>query len=235
MADDTTLPPGSGGDTIATDEVSSMNGAASLGVKVQRVKVQYGDDGVARDVSPGFPLPVTATAGAVYRLLVPSQAVGANKVMADLFNAAGSGKSVRVLSAMAFVDSDTAVTGTLGVELMLTRTTAVGTGGTAATNEGTSTTVPVICAFDTNNTLPAAITARAAPTGGGAGGAVLARRWVFTEETSAPAGIQGAMGAQFIHNDSGAVIVREGQGLRFVQGAVASVGNIAFEITFELI
>lgn len=50
MADNTELNTGSGGDIIATDEVS--------GVKHQRVKVEYGADGSATDVSPSTPLPV---------------------------------------------------------------------------------------------------------------------------------------------------------------------------------
>lgn len=50
MADNTTINPGSGGDVIATDDLS--------GVKYQRVKVNYGADGVANDVTPTVGLPV---------------------------------------------------------------------------------------------------------------------------------------------------------------------------------
>lgn len=171
----------------------------------------------------------------VYRLIVPGSAVGANKVHADLFNATGSGQTIKVLSAFCFVDNDTAVTGTVGVEVALTRTTAVGTGGTAATNDGTSITAPVISRFDTNSpTLNANITARSGPTAGATAGAVLGTRFVFTEETSAPAGIAGTIGAEFVRNEGAEVIVRENTGLRFVQGAVASVGTLTFEITFEV-
>lgn len=46
-------------DTIATDDVTTLNGGASSGVKVQRVKVGFGDDGTARDVSTAFPMPTT--------------------------------------------------------------------------------------------------------------------------------------------------------------------------------
>lgn len=63
MADDTTISAGTGGDVIATDHVSTLNGAAvtpsATTPKVQRVKVAYGDDGTSRDVSTTFPLPVT--------------------------------------------------------------------------------------------------------------------------------------------------------------------------------
>lgn len=59
MADNTTLPPGSGGDIIATDELITINGAAApAGLKVQRVKVGYGTDGTLVDVSESAPLPV---------------------------------------------------------------------------------------------------------------------------------------------------------------------------------
>lgn len=170
-----------------------------------------------------------------YRLICPSQAVGANKVFLDLFNATGSGVSLRVLSAYCYVDNDTAVVGTLGVEIDLTRTTAVGTGGTAATSNGTSLTAITISQFDTASAaLSASVTARSAPTGGATAGALIGQRWVFTEETSAPSGIAGTLGAEFVRNEGADLIVRENSGLRFVQGSVASVGNISFEITFEV-
>lgn len=50
MTDNTTLNAGSGGDTIATDDLA--------GVKYQRVKVNFGADGSATDVAAGSPLPV---------------------------------------------------------------------------------------------------------------------------------------------------------------------------------
>lgn len=53
MADNTTLNTGSGGDVISTDDIA--------GVKVQRVKVQYGADGSATDVAAATPLPVDDT------------------------------------------------------------------------------------------------------------------------------------------------------------------------------
>ena len=170
-----------------------------------------------------------------YRMICPAQAVGANKVFLDLFNATGSGGTLRVLSAYCFVDNDTAVTGTLGVEISLTRTTAVGTGGTTATTNGTALTAITLSTMDTANAaLSANITARSSPTGGATAGALIGQRWVFTEETSAPSGIAGTLGAEFVRNEGADLIVRENTGLRFVQGTVASVGNLSFEITFEV-
>lgn len=50
MTDNTTLNPGTGGDVIATDDIS--------GVKYQRIKTGFGADGVYTDVSASDPLPV---------------------------------------------------------------------------------------------------------------------------------------------------------------------------------
>lgn len=58
MADNTTLNTGSGGDTISTDDIGG-------GVKVQRVKVQYGVDGSATDVSDTNPMPVDDAGGSL--------------------------------------------------------------------------------------------------------------------------------------------------------------------------
>lgn len=171
-----------------------------------------------------------------YRLLTPSVAVGASKLYVDLFNATGSGKVIRVLSAFAYVDSDTAVTGVVGVQLSLFKTTAVGTGGTTATANGTVDTASTISSLDsTNPALPAQITARLAPTGGATSGAWIGTRWVFTEETNVGSALAGISGAEFIRNEEAELIVRENEGVKFVQGTVASVGNISFEITFEVI
>jgi hypothetical protein len=63
MSDNTITNPGSGGDTFASDELTTINGAgAPAGLKVLRTKVQYGDDGDARDVSAAFPMPIVAPA-----------------------------------------------------------------------------------------------------------------------------------------------------------------------------
>ena len=51
MVDNTELNAGTGGDVISTDDIGG-------GIKVQRVKVQFGADGSAIDVSSATPLPV---------------------------------------------------------------------------------------------------------------------------------------------------------------------------------
>jgi hypothetical protein len=172
----------------------------------------------------------------VWRLIVPTSAVGANQVHLDLFNATGSGVTLRVLSAFAYARNDVAITGTLGVEVALTRTSAVGTGGTTVAADATALTTGSLTRFDpAAANLDANITARVRPTGGATAGALIGTRFVFTEETNAATALAGIQGAEFVRNEGAKVLVPQGTGLRFVQGAIASVGTLAFEITFELI
>lgn len=167
----------------------------------------------------------------LYNLFVPKQAVGANLVYFDLFNASGSGADIKVLSVRPVVSGAVAVVGTLAVDLLLTRTTAVGTGGTAATAGGTDTTACTISAVDHSQVaLPSGITARLTPSGGATAGAVLSWTSIFTEETGA-----GTYTPSIdLCNVGAPVLVIPGGGIRVVQGAVASVGNIGFNVVFDL-
>lgn len=167
-----------------------------------------------------------------YRLFVPLQAVGANLVYFDLFNASNSNLNISLVSCAPLVSGATAVTGTVSVDLFLTRTTAVGTGGTAATLEGTSLTACTISAIDGTQQLSSAVTARLTPSGGATAGAVLNWRSVFSEETSA--GTYNAVNDMVrLTSDVPVIPIREGTGIRVVQGSVASVGNIGFDIIFS--
>lgn len=166
-----------------------------------------------------------------YRIFVPSQAVGASKVYFDVFNPTASGTVLRIVQARVYPNLDTAVTGTLGVQLFLTRTTSAGTGGTTATTEGTALTAMTICKLDPGmTTWDADITARFAPTGGAAAGAVVAHATLFTEETNAGSAVAAALGADFLKDSGYDIVIPENTGFRVVQGTVASVGNLVFVI-----
>lgn len=172
--------------------------------------------------------------GDLYKLFFPSVAVGANRVFLDLWNGSID-LMLQIAHAVPIADGSAAVTGTLGVNLFLTRTTAIGTGGTAAVVESTAlTATPAITRLDPRAPqCPATITARSLPTGGGTAGAVVGFNSQFSEETSI---------ATYLRNDllnihgayASPLIIMPGGGIRIVQGAVASVGNIAFEILFSL-
>jgi len=169
--------------------------------------------------------------GQLFKLFVPVGAAGANKVYFDLWN--GSDRVIEIGSVTPIVSGAVAVVGTLAVDLFLTRTTAIGTGGTGATLEGTALTAATFSRMDPDGpALRSGISARLAPGGGATAGAVLAFNSNFTEETALPS---------YLHynlvegqGDHGRVTVRPGTGIRVVQGAVASVGNIGFDILFQV-
>jgi hypothetical protein len=170
-----------------------------------------------------------------YRLFIPASAVGANQVHCDLFNATGSGNALRIVQARMFPLQDTAVTGVLGVQAYLTRTSVVGTGGTAATTEGTSLTAATISKLDPGSpSLSGNITARSRPTGGATAGALIGHAQTFTEETNAGTAVASALGSDFLRDSGYDIVVPENTGIRIVQGAVASVGSLIFVIDFVL-
>lgn len=169
-----------------------------------------------------------------YKLFMPGQSVGASLVYFDLFNASGSGKDVFVHSVVPIVSAAAAVTGTLAVDLFLTRTTAVGTGGTAAVGESTAiTTTPAITAIDHKQPIHSSITARLTPSGGATAGAALSFRSLFTEETNAGTYTQVVDMVRGFYPDVAPLLVSQGTGIRVVQGSVASVGVIGFDIIFR--
>ena len=86
--------------------------------------------------------------GVPYKLFVPVQAVGASKVYFDLWN--GSDKTIEVASVVPIASGAVAVVGTLAVDLFLTRTTAIGTGGTGATLEGTALNAATFSRMDSD-------------------------------------------------------------------------------------
>lgn len=207
------VTPGSGA-TVATHTINSKEHQATVDVD------EYGH--------------ITGTAPA-YIGFIPAQAAGASKVYFDLFNATGSGVMLRVKSVEVIKDGSVAVTGALSIKLYLTRTTAIGTGGTAATTESASLTAPGLNKMNpANANLPAGVTLRSAPTGGATAGSVIGEVHVFPEETSASS-------YEYIDfliaeaADIQPLFVPENTGIRVVQGSVASVGNTGFNIIFEAV
>lgn len=167
----------------------------------------------------------------IHRVFVPKQAVGANLVYFDLFVPSTSALRFTLLQCLPIVSGAVAVSGTVGVDLLLTRTTAVGTGGTAATYSGTALDAMTICAHDNAQPLTANdITGRLTPTGGATGGAVLSWRSYFTEETNVATYILQPDLARCDYSDIPGIVIPKNSGLRVIQGAVASVGNIGFDL-----
>lgn len=171
-----------------------------------------------------------------FSLFMPKQAVGANLVYFDLFNASGSAQNIRLHSVVPVVSGAVAVTGVVGIDLFLTRTTAVGTGGTGATVEGTDPTAATLAALDSLEILNTKISARLTPSGGATAGAVIEWASAFGEETtSAPYQVQPNLARLSGLPDTPPMLIPEGTGFRIVQGSVASVGNVGFNVVFETV
>lgn len=172
-------------------------------------------------------------AGISYKLFVPIGAAGANKVYFDLWN--GSNRNIEVASVVPIASGAAAVVGTLAVDLYLTRTTAVGTGGTGATLEGSALNAATFCRMDANGPpLLTGISARLAPGGGATAGAVVGYNSIFTEETALPTYFRSNMVEAAQPGINSVLTVPPGTGIRVVQGAVASVGNIGFDVLFQV-
>jgi hypothetical protein len=151
--------------------------------------------------------------------------VAANKLMFDMFNGTGSGKTLKVTRLVAYVRNTTTITG-INQVLECYRTSSVGTGGTAITAGKMVTTDP---ALDAN------ITARNTPTGGAAyyiPSGVLAAANIYTEEG------QNLQERVFLYvYDSFAgleecLTLQEGEGLRIITGAQGAAGVIAIYAYF---
>lgn len=159
----------------------------------------------------------------LWQLFVPSQVAGANLVYFDLWN--GSDRDITVSSLTAVKETAVAVTGLVAVRLFLTRTSAVGTGGTPNTEDGSSLTACTITKLQLR-AVPDGITARLTPTGGATAGAVICERDVMPEELGNSANYEPL---EFLPS---LLTVATGTGIRVVQGSVASVGNIGFGCVF---
>lgn len=168
----------------------------------------------------------------------PPIAVGANKLLVDLFNASGSGKVMDIRGAWVIPKLDVAVTGAVAARVDVLRTSAVGTGGSAA-SVGGATADPAggnFTMFDESNAaIPAQITARVAPSGGATPSRWLFPTYVAMEESATSMGYltqwQNLI-PMFTYGQK--LVVREGTGVLFRQGAVASVGSLSILVAFTL-
>ena len=211
--DSVTVTPGAGA-TIATHLING---------KEYQAVVVAGDQGHIHGSKPS------------YLLWIPPQVAAANKIFFDLFNATGSGRTIEINGIWAITKIDVAVTGAVAVELLLQRTSAVGTGGTTVTTS-TATGTPGIAAKNpANAALPAQITARQVPTGGATVQAHLFSTYQFPEETNAGTILQQYQNLiPNINEETQPVVLPETYGIRVVQGTVASLNSYGFLVDFSV-
>lgn len=148
MGDNTQISVGTGGDTISTDELATLNGVATTVQKAQRVKAGFGVDGVFRDVSAQFPLPADTDSkrnitfiGRSATFRTPGRAGTTGQKIFGIFNAVGS----TVLVDVDKITYSAAHTATKAITVLppvvrLYRITALPTGGTAGQKIARNTT-----------------------------------------------------------------------------------------------
>ncbi len=175
---------------------------------------------------------------ACYVWTIPPAAPGIDKLYLDLFNAAGSGKILRLHKLLVVPQLDVASAPVLSVRTDCYRTSAVGTGGTTAPYKSATRDVAGgnISPVDTNNAaLPAQVTARALPTGGATISEWLTPFHSISEETFSGVGYNTQSRDAITILPYGQIwTFREGQGLLVKQGGVASAGSIGFIVGFSL-
>lgn len=130
-----------GTDTIATDDLTTLNGGAVSGFKVQRVKAGYGIDASLRDVSAQFGLPVNTDPqraisykGRTSTFRTPGRAGTTGQKIFSLHNATGSTILVDVERiAVDLVQTVVKAVTVLPPAIRLYKVTVLPTNGTAGT------------------------------------------------------------------------------------------------------
>jgi hypothetical protein len=159
----------------------------------------------------------------------------------DLFNASGSGKTMRVTAIYPMIQITAASAIIPSFQFSVIKTSAVGTGGTAHTFEGAASpatgVINIVRVDDGDATLPAQVTSRSLPTGGATASKFLFDIWLLSEETnSATYQLQGT---NFIPlaQEMKEIIIPVGQGIKIRQiTATASTGtNFGWLIVFTLV
>lgn len=211
-------------------------------------------DAIPVDATPTSPvatdyLPVRLTDGTIFNynqstyLLYQSPRVttAAATDFFDLFNAAGSGKKIRVMGLYAMLQITAASAIIPSFQFSLIKTSAVGTGGTAHTFEGaaspTTGLVNIARSDGTDSTLPAQITSRSLPTGGATASKFLFDAWLVSEETNPAAYLTQMYNLMPVGDAIKEVILAEGEGVKVRQiTATASTGtNYGWLLTFTLV
>jgi hypothetical protein len=185
---------------------------------------------------------IQGTAPAYQLVQTPRTTTGVAADFFDLFNATGSGKIIRLrkLFPILEITAASAIVPTFRFDLI--RTSAVGTGGTAAAFESASAPTAGNCGISRlstadASTLPAQITARALPTGGATAAHYFFPIHLQSEETNPSTTlVQGINIYPELPFDQ-AYELQEGQGFK-VRGitATASTGtNFGWLLVFVVI
>lgn len=196
-----------------TDQASGVEHATVvIGGKHHPVFVQAGPTGHLFDTSPTYYFYTGLAAGA------------GNQRLIDIFNAAGSGKLVKVKK-LFMQCNQAAITG-VGLQYDVIRTSAVGTAGTALTGRAADTT---------NAAIPAQITARRGATGGATESHILFPLGVDPEETRPSAGLMGMINWMPEGPNLQELVLREGEGMLVKQITANTAGIMGCVVVVTIV
>jgi hypothetical protein len=212
MADNTVLNTGNGGDTIATDDIG--------GVKYQRVKVNYGADGSATDVSTANGLPVQQVRKDTYRASTTAVLVPAVTSPNPWFTIYGSAtKTVKIQS---IIISGLTLAAVAYLNIGLRKYSTAVSGGTSTALTKVPLDSASAAATATNINVYTAV-----PTAGTTLGDISSRRVLGQATTAAAAGVTQMVDFDFTPTGDGQAIVlrgiAEGVGLYWITAPASAV------------
>lgn len=175
-----------------------------------------------------------------YILNTDAIAAGANKVMFDIFNNSGQdspNRDLLLLGLYCAAETDVAVTGAVSARFDWYRESTACTGGTTfAYGASDPTKLTISPASSGSPTLQSTtLSARTAPTSGGALMDWLGFTYVFPEETNPAPIIQQNQNLLPDGTHVEPFRIAPGEGLKVIQGAVASVNNYVFTLVFATV
>lgn len=166
----------------------------------------------------------------VYFFAIPEQihVAAAETVHWDMWNG-DAAKLVRVVSILQIPSITTAVTGAVSA-WRLTRTTAIGTGGSAQT-----AWLPDL----SQTAMDADVTCRSKPTGGATAGTILRYYALHGEETNAATIMVASLGGlelvpPVLAKSEHGILLRPSQGIRVSQNTSTAGGNTGWLISFTI-
>lgn len=168
-------------------------------------------------------------------LATPSVSGAANFVWFDMFNAAGSGKTIELHGVWFNSNLDVAAAAALGYRFDFFRTTTSGSGGNVFASATLPRSLSRIDAVTGN--LPSQITMRDRPTGAAAVSTFIGQTFYFSEEaaTSQSYVVQFQNALRYsVYTDMADLPVPAGSGFKIVQGPVLTIGLIGYRIAFSV-
>ena len=172
-----------------------------------------------------------------YRMFISKQVCDENLIYFDFFNATGSGYDIHITSIIPIVSGAADILSTVGTDLNLLRTSAIGTSGTAVGFDLAVITSSSITGMSVGAApMPNGITARKTPTGGATPAAIIGWCSVQIDDDAAGTYIANQYNMVTLGDDGAPpVIIMPGTGISVINGSeTIADGSVGFNVAFGL-